>query len=304
MRQGHWRAPVDIDLPSIPGVDFVGRIYAIDSILSKRTGFGIGDRVTSLCTTGGNTRYIAIDHQDLVRVPDTLDAALATCLPETYLAAFQALHHSHSNAIRYKKSALRGRSVLIVGYIHSNLGRAVAELAHAAGVRIVYGTAESKHFQQVHLLRIVPISPDITECSSLHGEIDLIVSLDQAVDFRYSHLLKRCGEIVIICERPVASWNKQVNTKQAFCSRRNAQITSKTIWYDVHEQWKTHRELCKMDISHIITLVENQDIKPYVLDRIPLTKVGKMHEFIGNKRLSGFLVCEPWFVRKTRAIRL
>jgi NADPH:quinone reductase-like Zn-dependent oxidoreductase len=291
IRQGDWRSPVEISLPCTPGVDFSGRVYEIDPILSQKTGFAVGDQVLSLCTTGGNARYVVVDHQNLVKVQGKIESALATCLPETYLAAFQALHHSQSNSTRYKKSSLGGKAVLIVGTVTSNLGRAVAELSHAAGARVVYGTAELKHYKLLQALKVVPITTEGDECE----EVDLIVSLDQEVDFRFSRLLKWYGEIVIICERQILARSKDVVSKPLFCSRKKAQASSKTTRYDVHQQWKVNRELCKKDLTYVLKMLENNEISPYIIDHIPLEKVGKVHEFIGTKRLSGFLVCDPWF---------
>ena len=182
IRQGDWSSPATIAFPKTPGVDFVGRICQIDPYLSERCGLAIGDRVTSLCTTGGNTRHIAIDYRKLARVPLTVDPAVATCIPETYLAAFQALHYGQNNAARYKPSSLKGKSILVLGSMTSNLGRAVAELGVLGGPRAIFSTSKKKHIHLLESMGLIPLDEDSMDWRiEHHGKLDLIISLDRFV---------------------------------------------------------------------------------------------------------------------------
>ena len=83
-----------------------------------------------------------------------------------------------------------------------------------------------------------------------------------------------------------------------------SKILTKSYAYDVYEEWERNLELCKKDLTHLLTLLEGRVIKPEVLDRLPLTKIGKAHDLLESKRLPGFLVCEPWMRSKKRAVYL
>lgn len=258
----------------------------------------------SLCMAGGNARYISVDSNKIVRVPDSIEPVLATCLAETYLTAFQTLHHGQGNSNRYKKSSLKGKSILVLGSMTSRLGLAMVELATAAGVQNLFATAKSKQFQQLETLGVMPLNKDSIEWwGKLHARLDLIISLEQSVGSPYSKLLKANGEVIVVNQKTKLELDQR-STKMVFCSRRKAQFSSKVQGYDVYQQWEENLDRCKRDLSHLLTLLESEQILPNVLDRIPLTKVGKVQEFIANKRLSGFVVCEPWLVKKTRAIQL
>jgi hypothetical protein len=43
-----------------------------------------------------------------------------------------------------------------------------------------------------------------------------------------------------------------------------------------------------------MTLLQAKKISPRVLDRVPLGKVAKIQGILDEKRIQGFIVCEPW----------
>merc|ERR1740139_335821 len=90
MRKNLWHKAVP--LPNIPGVDCVGRIYSIGSNVLKY-GLEEGDRVVALSQyLGGNSRYVSLGADKVVKVSDEVDAAEAACIVRTYLLAYQSLY--------------------------------------------------------------------------------------------------------------------------------------------------------------------------------------------------------------------
>ena len=144
-------------LPNVPGVDVVGKIYRIDSISSEKYNLKTGDRVLGLCKWGGNSRYLAVDPSRVVKVPDALDPAVAVCLVEAYLSAFQLLNWATSRHRRYVKGTLKGKTFLILGTLDANTGRALAELADYAGVVNLFATAEAERLDQLESVGIAPL---------------------------------------------------------------------------------------------------------------------------------------------------
>jgi len=294
-------------LPNTPGVDIVGKLYRIDKDSSKRYKVSTGDRVISLTKWGGNTRYLTVNPSQLVKIPEQIDPSEAVCLAETYMSAFQVLHFGQSPGSRYRPGALKGKSFLIIGAMTSNMGRAISQLATAATAQNVYATAKSKHFELLSDLGILPLSQDPLEWwEKLQGKIDLVISLDQEITSLYHKLLKDSGNIVKITKQGM---NLQPDIVQrpvskAICSRHKSHEKSKTHTYDIFKEWDTNLDRCKKDLTHLVHLLKQRVVAPFILDRIPLSKVARAQEVVESSRDSGFLICEPWLVSKSRAVRL
>lgn len=308
IRRGEWWGTSQVSLPNTPGVDFVGKLYRIDKESTQRTGLKKGDRVIALTKWGGNSRYLPVDPATLVKVPELVDPAEAACLVETYLTAFQLLHFGQSPGSRYRKAALKGKSFLVVGAMTPNMGRAIAQLATHSGADMVYATSKPKHFQQLSALGFVPLSQDPLDWwEKLNGKVDLIISLGEEVTPLFYKLLKRSGEIVIATHSEVdlaPDMELVREPSKLICSRGKTQRKSRTAFYDVFNEWDVNLGKCRKDLTHLVRLLETRAVSPYVIDRVPLGKVARAQELVESKRLSGFLVCEPWLLAKSRAIRL
>jgi hypothetical protein len=54
------------------------------------------------------------------------------------------------------------------------------------------------------------------------------------------------------------------------------------------------KAMAKKDLEHLLELLEQGRVNPEVLERIPLSKVGKAQFILEHKCLTGHLVCTPW----------
>jgi NADPH:quinone reductase-like Zn-dependent oxidoreductase len=293
----------------------VGKIYDIKDRDSTRYDLYPCQTVLSLVKWGGNARYAPVPPSHLVKVPDAVDPAQAACLPQTYLTAFQILHFGQLGAIRYRENSLRGKSVLIVGGMADNMGRAIIDLALNAGAANIYATAKKKHWSTLIDLGIMPLSQAPHEwILRLEGMIDLVLASNGGLreDVTATHCRALCenGHLILSGNRlvgkdiVVGDWKLQQS--QLICNKNKSlsRLMSRTHSYDVFEQWEKNLDTCKKDLTHLLKLLERGVIKPKILDRIPLNKVGKAHEALFSKRLRGFLVCEPWLKTKKRAVYL
>lgn len=290
----------------IPGVDVVGKIFSIDSDSSQRYGLSQGDRVISLVKWGGNARYASVDPSSLVKVPEAIDPAVAVCLAETYLTAFQALHYLQSDEKRYLATALQGQSVLLLGTSVSNMGRAIAQLAFDAGADNVYAINSLDRHRELAEMEISPLDADSFEWwESLVGNIDCILSLQETIDPSLYNLLKSSGKVIIVNRaksREEAKHPTPIVDHSAKYSKRRQKST--TYVYDIYEEWETEKDLCKLDLVHLVELLQHNLVAPSVFDRVPLSKVGSVQGLVESEEMLGFVVCEPWQVAKSRAIRL
>jgi NADPH:quinone reductase-like Zn-dependent oxidoreductase len=283
----------------------VGKLYRIDVESSKKYKLLKGDRVLSLVKWGGNSRYLPVDPSKLVKVPEMIDPAAASTLAETYLAAFQILHHGQGNGLRYRETSLKGKIILVLGNANSNMGRAIVQLAAGASAVQVYALARPKHFLHVRELGMKPLNKESLEWwDLLNGRIDILISLGEDAQSMHCKALKSNGRAIVLNnnkELHDSSKQKLGRTKDLISFRKKLK---KVENYDVYEEWDMNIERCKSDLQHLVSLLEQRKIAPYILDRIPLHKVARAHSLIESKHLSGFIVCEPWLVAKTRAVRL
>jgi len=303
-------------LANTPGVDVVGKIFQVKPPVGIQYGLQESQTVLSLTKWGGNSRYAAIDPAKLVKVPVGIDPAEAACLPEMYLSAFQVLHFGQTGQSRYERSSLRGKSILIVGSMANNMGKAIIELALNAGVANIYATAKPKHWKTLISFGIMPLSPDPLEwISRVEGTIDLVLASNGGLreDVTPTHFralrpktgrLIMCGRRVVGNDIPAGDWEQSPTTLVCSKQKEYTKMMHRSHSYDVFEQWDKCLEMCKRDLDHLLELLQRGVLKPTILDRIPLSKVPRAHELLESKRLSGFLICEPWMKGKKRAVYL
>lgn len=318
MRQGDWWGHDAVPLPNTPGVDVVGKIIDNNETIHGKYDLHPGQTVVSLVKWGGNSRYISINPDQLVKVQDGLDPAEVACIPETYLAAFQVLHIGQSVKRRYKENSLKGKTVLIIGSMANNMGMAIIELAIHAGAASIYATAKKKHWEKLVEHGIMPLSQDPMDwIQRVEGSIDLVLApngsyREDVSPVHFRALRPHHGQLVLGGRRvvgndiPIKDWKSGQNQLILSCNKNKAltRILNKSHSYDVYEEWHHNLELCKKDVRHLLSLLEDGKIKPKVLDRIELGKVGKAQEVLESKRVPGFLVCEPWMHGKQRAVYL
>lgn len=257
----------------------------------------------SLVKWGGNSRYLQIDPARAVKVPETIDPASAVCLTETYLSAYQILFHGVLGKRRQKKGSLRGRTYMLFGQVDPKFASAISEVAKYAGVKTIYASANRKRFKQLQSHGIVPFDQENTDfMKAMKGKIDRIVSFEQEYSQLQFDLLGKDGDIILACCGGLKM--NEVRGQNMFCSKATSQQRGKTYAYDVFKEWEERIDKCKNDLIFLVDLLGKDIISPRVLARISLHQVAKAHEMLEKKRLPGFLVCEPWLVAKSRAIRL
>jgi NADPH:quinone reductase-like Zn-dependent oxidoreductase len=311
IRQGLWWGLTKVPFPITPGVDVVGRIYRVDTETNKKYGWKVGDRIVSLVKWGGNARYVSLDPSHAVAAPETIDPAMAVCIVETYLTAFQVLHMGQANDLRYCDGSLSGKSILLRGLSVSSMSHAIAQLATNADALNIFAVAKDKHFNYLSSLGITPLSNDGKDwLKKMAGKIDLIVSCDDDMVSIPYKLLKGSGNVISLksfgrskCTN-TGSKVSMLKTGLNFRGRLSRTPRNRTLSYDVYEQWEKDLDICKRDIRHLLQLLDDKKIEPTILDRISLNKVEDAQDLTRSKRLSGFVVCEPWLVGKSRTICL
>lgn len=316
IRQGNWWGDGSPPLPNSPGVDVVGKIYQIRQKTETVYDLRLRQTVLSLVKWGGNSRFVALHPNQLVKVPDGLDPAQVACLPETYLSAFQVLHMGQVGNRRYRENSLKGKSILIIGSMANNMGMAIIEIALHAGAANIYATAKKKHWKHLISHGIMPLSQNPMEwIQRIEGTMDLVLApngsfREDVTPVHFRALRPNHGQLILSGRRvvgndiPIKEWKRDTTVLACVKNKALTKILNKSYSYDVYEEWENNLEQCKRDLYHLLQLLDRGTLKPEVLDRIPLNKVAKAQELLESKRLPGFLVCEPWMRTKKRAVYL
>jgi len=291
--------------PIVPGTAFVGRIDDTHIAKASRGGLKKGDRVISLVRVGGNSRHLCIDVDRLVKIPvDNQKQNAVACLPEIYLAAFQALHFGHRNSLRYRKSSLSKKKILVLGGT-STLGVALIELARAAGCETVYATGRDKDFDKIGDLGGLPLSRDPRHwISSLAFKMDLVVGLDypyakSQLQSEHIQALNRSGKIIIIGGPDQGE--KSTFELDSF-DERSSVSNRKLHNYNVFDSWDADMRKAKRDLVHLLKLFKDGLLNPKITERIPLDKIAKAHDYLDEKQVNGFIICEPWISGRNKGV--
>jgi NADPH:quinone reductase-like Zn-dependent oxidoreductase len=254
IRKGEWCGEDSLTPPLIPGVDVVGTISRIGCRTSSTFGFHRGDRVMSLVKHGGNSRYISIRVDQLVKVPNGIEPTEAVCLAETYLAAFQAIHCGQLKSIRYTDTSLSAKSILIIGVL-TNVGRAAAELARAAGAILIYAPCREHHRERVRALGVTPLGSEKEDfLELLQGKIDLVIDATAEIKSdveNYYTTLKPSGNYLLVGRSRekrafiLSRWAKQLSSRFSAIGTLEA-LENNVHSYDIYEKWDTNLDCCKV----------------------------------------------------------
>lgn len=296
-----------MSFPIIPGIDVVGRVYQVNAETSQRYGLKVGDRVISLVKSGGNARYLAVNAISAISVPDSLDPVATVCLAETYLTAFQILHNGQPQRIRYREDSLKGKTIFLRGFGISAMGQAIMQLASQAGASAVYSLAERNHFDYLASIGISPIENHVTDWKKdMVGKVDILISSDEdCADVPFKVLKGNGHAIILKGTSKRGSKENSLKMKKGFLSCfKSMAVQHRISLYNVHEEWDKNLDSCKLDLQHLIFLIENRKVEPKVLERVSLGNVAQAQDLMASRQLKGFIVCEPWLLDKSKTICL
>jgi hypothetical protein len=168
----------------------------------------------------------------------------------------------------------------------------------------VYATGKDKQFLAIREVGGAPLGRDPMQWGSiLERKIDIIIGIDNSIgksELKKEHLelLGRNGKIVLLCAP-----DREV--KDVIELDELAEITENTgrklFHYNVFEAWYADLKQGKRDLTHLLKLLAEGSIQPKILERIPLSRVSKAQDLMEDKKLSGFIICEPWIKGKRKA---
>ncbi len=167
-RKGLYPAPPGT-VPDVPGLEYAGEVVECGA---RVRGVTVGDRVMGLVAGGGYAEQVVAHHRTLLPVPDGLDLAAASVIPEAFITAYDALV--------LQGGLMPGQRVLIHA-AGSGVGTAAVQLAAAWGATVI-GTsrthAKLEAARALGLSRgIVPRDGAFADAVRADGPVDLVLDL-------------------------------------------------------------------------------------------------------------------------------
>ncbi|WP_103349284.1 medium chain dehydrogenase/reductase family protein [Amycolatopsis sp. CA-128772] len=276
--------------PFVPGYDVVGTVLeAEDETL-------VGRRVAAMTKIGGWRSHLAVPADDLVPVPDALDAADAETFVVNGITAHQMLHRTAKVG--------PGGTILVHG-ASGGVGSTLVQLARAAGIEVI-GTASARNLDVVTALGATALD--------YRGDVPARVRelAPGGVDAVFDHvggpgivdsfrLLAPGGTLVAYGS--ASTVNTGGNPKPAVLK-----LVARLLWWNVlpnrrgahfYNVWGGKRNLAKFrarlteDLTAVFALAAKGQLTAQVAARIPLTEAGKALALAESGTVTGKVVLVP-----------
>jgi NADPH2:quinone reductase len=283
-------------VPFTPGWDLVG--------IAERLGDGVseietGQIVAAMPISGAYTEFICLPQRELIPVPTGLDPAEAVSLILNYISAYQMLHRS--------AKVKAGWSVLIHGAA-GGVGTALLQLGRLAGLKM-YGTCSARSGNVVSDLGGIPIDYQnqdfVKEVRNLTSDgVDAVFDGIGGDNLWRSREAVRPGGVIVVYGFTSKLRGGRVAIGRPGRHRfREAAILGGYIvrnWflpgrkrmvpYSIQTLRRVKPGQFRQDLVTLLTLLQNQEIKPVVARRFPLAEARQAHELIGQGGVIGKIV--------------
>lgn len=239
IRRGKW---YDMQsLPFVPGSDVVGTIHELGNEAKRTGGYSIGNRVAAVVPAGGNAKYITLSYENIIRVPDNVDAVTALSVSSTYVPARQAL-----DLARKMNTPFTDANILVIGG-NGPSGLATIQLAVLEGAN-VYTTADGRHHEYLTGLgaKCFPIDPK-EWLPMLKGNMDAVID-SVCLDGFESSALALHDDGTLVCTGMSALYTqgnipafglRDVRDMKAFYVKMRAKYLMPSLYYDKMERFNS-----------------------------------------------------------------
>lgn len=287
-------------LPFVPGYEIVGTIQTLGEKVKSEGQFREGDRVAAVSTFGGgNSRFISIPTDRLVKISDNVKSTQAVCMIHDYMAALKALRLAKKAG-----SPFTGMNLLITDGF-SPVGQAIITLANLEGAEIYCCADESKHSYLASLgAKCFVKNPD-SWLPSASGTFDIVID-NSCVDSYSSSwfALNQKGSLVCLApiynidvdEMPRAGCGlvEMTELQQKWAGLKAKYMMSQTSFLNTVTTYDDDNEQYKQDMRYLMFILERGDIKPKVAERVSLDDVPDAQRLMQSGRANGTVVCVPW----------
>ena len=283
-------------VPFTPGWDLIG---VVDRLGNGISGIDPGQVVAAMPISGAYAEFVCLSQRELVPVPTGLDPAEAVSLILNYITAYQMLHRS--------AQVKPGQAVLIHGAA-GGVGSALLQLGGLAGLEM-YGTCSSRAASAVSDLGAIPIDYKnqdfVKEIHRLTGDgVDVVFDgIGGGNLWRSREALRIGGTIVVYGFTSKLSRGRLASGKPGRHRFREAAILGLYIarnWflpgrkrmvpYSIQTLKRLKPTWFRQDLIALLSLLQQQKIKPIIAQRFPLNEARQAHELLGEGGVIGKIV--------------
>lgn len=277
-RMGRYPAPAGVPA-SIPGLEYAGEVARCGA---RVAGWRPGDRVMGLVGGGAHADYVVVHERTALRIPPALDWEGAAAFPEAFLTAYDALF--------LRGHLAPGESVLVTAAA-SGVGTAVAQVASAAGARVI-GLSRSadkrarlQAFGVAHALD--PAAPDLPQAvRSIAGSAGADLALDLVGGPGIATLMEALaprGRLVLL--GLLAGPRAEIDLS-ALLARRLTLVGSVLRSRPLEEKIALAQEAART----LLPLLAAGRLKPVVDRVLPLSEIARAHTALERNETFGKIV--------------
>jgi NADPH:quinone reductase-like Zn-dependent oxidoreductase len=268
--------------PFSPGYDIVGVVECCGPGVTQ---WKPGDLVAALTMIGGYSRYIIIPESEPVRVPQDIDPAEAVSLILNYTTAYQLIH-------RIAKMS-QGESVLIHG-AGGGVGTAALQLGSIAGLKM-FGTASKPKHDLVRELGGIPIDYRTEDFVERAKGVDAVFDPIGGRNWMRSYRALGSGGRFVGYGMSAAIEGGRRNTLLAATSFVWLGIVGllpgkSARWYSIITEKKKNAELFREDLTQLLGMLREKQIRPVIAEKLPLREAARAHELLERASVSGKIV--------------
>ena len=296
MREGvHPETPAT---PFTLGWDLVGRVDRLGDGVSE---FEPGQMVAALPVYGAYTEVTCLSREELIPVPEGLDAAEAVSVVMNYVTAYQMMHRS--------AQVREGQRVLIHGAA-GGIGSALLQLGCLAGLA-QYGTCSSRGTAFVSEQGGVPMDYQqldfVREIHRLTGTgVDVVFDGIGGTHVWRSRQALRPGGKVVAYGLTSSLRRGRLAEGRRYRFRGVAllelyimlgwllPVRKRVLIYSIQRLKRRRPDWYRQDVSTLFELLQQRRITPIIAQRFPLREVRRAHELLGTGGVAGkaVLMCE------------
>jgi len=287
-------------VPFTPGWDLVG---VVERLGDGASGFEPGQIVAAMPISGAYAEFVCLPQSELVPVPAGLDAAEAVSLVLNYITAYQMLHRSA------RVSA--GQRALVHGAT-GGVGTALLQLGQLAALEL-YGTCSARGASALSELGCTAIDYQlqdfVKEIHRLAGEgVDVVFDPIGGAHLWHSRRALRPGG------RVVGYGNTSSLRGQGLASSRPGRRNrlhgipiyalyiaggwllpgrKRVLPYSIQWLKRLRPAWFREDLVALLSLLQQQKLKPIIAQRLPLAEARHAHELLGKGGVIGKMVLVP-----------
>ena len=288
MRRGQY--PGMPKFPFVPGYDLVGSVVAVGNNADDEL---IGKRFAVLTLTGGWATYTTVKTENLLPIPEGVNAVDAEALIVNGITAWQMLHRE----AKIKK----GDTVLVHG-ANGGVGTILTQLAQIAGVRVI-GASSIKHHETLKKAGIIPVDyndKNLAQTIRAIAPNGVDVVFDniggKSIDVSFG-LLKKSGTMVsyAMISKSESGTIRMAQFIYMICKVLLLNILpngKNTAFYYIWTGKGTEkfRAKLKADFTTLMYLVKQNKLKPKIASTFPLTEITKAMEFAESRNVFGKVI--------------